>query len=303
MLLRKKVEGQALSIDQGTNIAYVSTTDDLSSVRRGSHLRLSGYGLFYIISSVQKVNLEEDFQAKERNCIFVDKSFSCQLQEQDVISLFFPEYELDIVSTILNPGNGYIIGDILEVPGGNAINDNTTSFVVKMINDNGAITKIGVNNRGKYSSPPNDEVVLAGGRGKGAKFEISFLQLKDSLELKNKIVAISSHESKTLIYLENNLPFNLTFGKFRVTKWSIELSVHFSLSSIKGVTYAITRDFTPVLNLPLLAPNSPAMDVSYNYTVNQLEQEIVLLRSRIDVLEKYLEKHLEKQLAGLNTSI
>lgn len=284
--------GSSLSIKNNTNEAYCCTLDDLSKVREGSYLRVNKENAFYVINFASKEELAWDFKVVDSKCISIAEDVIPKLQYGDSIFLSFPQYEMDIVTAILNNGSGYKVGDILSVDAGIPSLDVkegeylSTKIIVTNIKEGGVISRIGVKNRGLYIKAPEGECKMKGGSGEGAVFDISFSVLDEALVLEREVSSLSSQDNTSTIIVSNPIQEGLSSGKLSVKKWKLVLNTLYP-NLVNRAPYSISRDFTPVLELPMMMQNSLTIDVVYNQAINMLEREIISLREQINEIRNH----------------
>lgn len=274
---------------KGDNVAYATYENSLAAVKDGSFLRFEGENCFYVVQRKESTTFLHDFTVVGANIIRINENLDGKIHSFDKLTLSFREQELDIVIGIVNAGAGYAIGDVLTVQGGKPSLDvvngvyNATQIVVNGVKE-GQISRIGVKSRGKYIEVPPPEVLLGGGKGKNAKFEISYRPLQNVTQLNREVLEVRLENSQTLVILDSNLPSYITCGKISFDKWLFYLATPYISESRRGVGFSVTRDFTPAFNIPLMVPDSITSDVVYNKGIVILEEEILKLNRRIDEL-------------------
>jgi len=280
LLQRKKIKGGSLSILNGSHIAYVSSSDDLREVVDGTYLTINSQNAFYFI------NKKEECVFMFNNCIIeglqtivINEIVAPHLQVEDVIKISYKELELDTVVSILDAGTGYSVGDVLTLEGGIGVAAQINVIGV----EEGKIKRINIKNRGRYVMTSSTECFLSGGTGKNAKIGVSFIYLNEYTTVTNRIIQVNSSVNKIIV--ETPLPRELKVINISCSKWQLYLNIPYTGPTLFNTEYSISRDFTPVLNLPTMAKNSFTMDIVYNQAVHMLEQEIIKLQKRLDYLE------------------
>jgi len=288
-----RVRGNSISIAKGDNIAYATYEPSISAVKDGSFLRFESENCFYVIQCKESTEFLHDFEVIGDSSVIVKEDLSGKIHCSDIVDLVFREYELDIVVAIVNAGSGYAVGDVLTVRGGKPslnVSDglyNAIQIVLNGVKD-GGVSRIGVKNRGKYIEPPLSEVELEGGKGKDAKFELAYKPLNAVTKVKRTVRGIEIKNSETIIQLDSLIPPFITMGKLIYNKWLFYLATPYLSDTKVGVGFSVSRDFTPNLNIPLMASDSFTTDVVYNKAIHMLEDEILKLNKRIDHLNNEL---------------
>ena len=287
-----RISGNSISVVKGENVAYATFESSLAAIKDGSFLRFQGENGFYVVQRKEQVTLLYDFEVLKSDTISIKENLLGKIHSSDALSLCFREYELDIVVGILDAGTEYAVGDVLTVGGGKPSLDttnglyNVTQININGVKEDGKISRIGIRSRGRYIETPPTEIEPSGGAGKGAKFEITYKPVSEITKVERKIQSLDFKENETVLYLDAALPVFIDSGRLSCDKWLFYLATPYLSETRTGIGFSVSRDFTPVLNLPLMAPNSFTMDVVYNKAIISLEEEIVKLNQKLDLLTK-----------------
>lgn len=277
-----------VSVLKDTNRIVASSEAELGAVRPGSYIRLGTDKNFYIINKTQKIYFIKDFEVIAPNAIKINSDVGINLLQGDTLTLSYKEYELKTLLSIENSGVGYRVGDILipneGIPSYDPKLDQefVTKFRVEAVDTKGGILSLSFVQKGKYVEKPKSVFELRGGSGANASIccEYSLIDNRSFVEQEIDIIDSSEHVSAT-IRLMFPLPRGVKNGKLSIEKWEMYLNSNYLEESKFNSKYEITRDFTPILNLPLMTDGSFSTKIIYNQSMQSLENEIVSLREQV----------------------
>jgi len=286
------------SILEQTNQIISPGDSDWSHIRPGSLIKFKNDEVFYTVSRADKHLLVKDFTTTNSNNIKINTNAGTLFSIGDTLTISYKEWELLTVFSIIDGGIGYSVGDILFLNGGVPVTDIQNnvpiiaSLIVSEISGGGKITKIKINNRGKYINVPEKSCLTNGGKGNGAKFQTEY-KLLEQRGLMDRTILNIVFGDESILFLDYSIPDGVQDGKFSVEKWQITLSSSYSGTNKINESFTIVRDFSPNYGWPLLLKNSGSVDGIFNHVINEmdmkihhLEQENLLLQKRLEKLEK-----------------
>jgi hypothetical protein len=279
------------SILKDSNRAVSTSEDSWESVRQNNYVKFGTDETFYIVGSTKKLFYIKDFSTNPDGSLSIHDNVGINLGEHDCLSLSFKEYQLLTVITPINKGLGYKIGDKVLPYGGSPSTDTTTglakfsSLIVSQVDEKGGIIQLRLNDKGRYIVAPDAKVSLTGGNGKGAIIQAQFVVIDDRALVERTVLKID-RQNQTVIVLDAPLPNGVLEGKLSVEKWEMLLTSNYVGESKMNETYAVSRDTTPNLNIPLVLRGGFAPESVYNLALAILDQEIGILRAEIEKLKK-----------------
>ena len=295
MLISKKFSGglNGVSVFNNSNIILSSTEDNLGGIRSNSYLKFNNSDTLFTILSSKKILLAKDFTSLGNRQIKLDSDIGLKIQNDDSIRLIYDEYEVDYVFDIKNGGNGYVAKDVLSLKGGdlslNSFSEigSPAEFVITDIdNDGGIIKNVEIKNRGKYCSPPDDEVELIGGFGHGAKFKVQYRKTESQQAQEKVVKNVVVKDGATILTLDYSISPGIKSGRISFEKWEIILSNPYIGDSQTNLGYKIFSESTPHYSIPLTIKNNSDFDLIYNQAVNRMDSLIKEVNNRIDEIEK-----------------
>lgn len=290
--------GYKVSVLKNAKHIIGSSDVDWSYIRPGSYVKILGHPHLYEIAKVNKSIYTADFKTIHPKKISVGPECNNYLLDNDLIHIYFQQYELMGLMKIINGGIGYKEDDIISVEGGSPIirqHDNTeekTKFVVRQVDDKGTIKMLAIEHLGLYINPPAKQSFLFGGNGNGAIVELEYIAQPNRTFIERNIQLIERNTIGKNIYLYLNyaLPSGLASGIVSTPKWDMRLVGEFLGDDMLNVKCEIINDFTPNLKLPLILPQSIAREPLINKSLVILDAEIKALKDRLDQLTSSISK-------------
>jgi hypothetical protein len=286
----KKSATGFLNILKDSNTGYSLGGDNFHGVRKGSLIQLEGDPSFVAISNNTRKDFCFKFEKVEDKKLLIKQDIQAKLAVGDFVSIKIPRFEALGLSGLIERGEGYNVGDIVQISEGNPTLDvvtnklNDTSLEVISVDENGAIIKLRLKSKGEYYEPPQEECWLEGGEGQGARISLDFQESIEKKKVEKQIVKIERSPSFTFITLDTNFSFEIEKSELEFGKWEVTLSSnHFQQDGVYG--YSLLSKFTPNLNFPLLPENALDPISIYNRTILQLDKQIYDLKQQIDWLK------------------
>ena len=286
--------GHSINIDHDSNYIIGHSEVDYSSARIGSLINIDNDGHFYIIGAVEPLNLILNFSIDGNN-IIVNGNYENYFLLDDVLTISYKEHEMLIIDSILNNGVNYKAGDVLSLNGGilstNTI-DNTsqsTNFKVDDVDIKGTIKKLTPISKGKYIKFPDKTNNLIGGRGSGAQISVESALVSNRKMFERQVISATNQDSNTIIELNFKLPPAIQEGKVSINKYKIFLTSTYVGPTKKNVNYNIVRDYSPILQLPLLVKGSNKLEEIANHNILRLEQKIKELEDKINRINSLIK--------------
>lgn len=281
-----KIFSHSINIDKDKNYVISHTESDWASMRKDSLISIDTDKHFYTIGNIEELNFITDFNI-QNNQLIISGNFEHYFLRDDILTISYKEYELLMIKSIINSGNGYKIGDILSCSGGQlSINvfdnsKNATTFQIEEINGNGGISKLKILNKGTYINTPEENNTLSGGSGNSAVIALGFIIINNRRMLERQVINATNNQSNTILELNGNLPIGVTNGKISMAKYIGYLTSNYVGNSKRNCKYTIIRDRTPHLGLPLLLKNSDKTEEFFNYTLLELDKRIKNLEDKL----------------------
>jgi hypothetical protein len=290
--------GYNISVLKNAKHIIGSSDVDWSYVRPGSYVKILGHPHLYEIAKVNKSIYNADFKTINPKKISVGPECNNYLLNNDLIHIYFQQYELMGLMKILNGGMGYKEDDIVFVEGGNPLvqkHDNTeekTRFIVRQVDEKGTIKMLAIEHLGIYINKPAKQCFLLNGSGNGAIVEVEYIQQQNRSFIERNIVLIERNDIGKNIYLHLNypLPDGLSNGIISTPKWDMRLVGEFLGEDMLNVKCEIVTDFTSNLRLPLILPQSIAREPLINKSLVIIDAEIQALKDRLDKLSTTISK-------------
>jgi len=279
-----------LNILKDSNVGYSLGSDNFHGIRKGSLIQLEGDPSFVTISNSTRKDFCFKFEKVEDKKLLIKQDIQAKLAVGDFVSIKIPRFEALGLSGLIERGEKYNVGDIVQISEGNPTLDvvtnklNDTSFEVAAVDENGAIIKLRLKSKGEYYEAPQEECWLEGGEGQGARISLDFQECIEKKKVEKQIVKIERSPSFTFVTLDTNFAYEIEKSELEFGKWEITLSAnHFQKDGVYG--YSLLSNFTPNLNFPLLPENTLDPISIYNRTILQLDKQMYDLKQQIDWLK------------------
>lgn len=280
------------SFKKGSNQIYGSTNSDFNLVRKNSFAKIMGIPDLYTILSKSKNNYIYKFN-KQGKALEVKSDISELIATGDEIKISYKEYSVGEFF-IKGSGSGYSVGDVLELNDETCVYTVTENkplgavFKVERVNDSGGIEKLSVQNSGRhlFEEEIKKECKLQGGYGSGLVLEISFIYTNKISFITRTVLEVIPRNVATTIILDSDINKNISSGKLSFEKWSLTTKHPNNSTSVANRQLAITRDFTPHLNLPIIPGNNDSLEAHYNKSMSIIDQKIEKLEELIKKMSK-----------------
>jgi len=286
------------SVKQGGNIVVCQSRFHAPSyIRDGSYIRFYGDGEMYQIGKIEPFFCIFDFKKVISDRVFVNDKDAMGIVVGDMVEISYKEYELSASIKIMDGGKGYSIGDTFEVDEGipveGVMNERKEYAIIKVkgIDKDGSITKISVDDHGKYLESPPEQVSLGwlpkGGTGEGAELSLIYKTIEHRSALKREVssLEIAKNGGYRLVFTQE-LPNNIDKGKLSCKKYKLLLSSNYVSLTKWSATFQLIVDFTPNCGVPLMLDNSLSIPLIYNKGMLLLDKKIKDLEKEIEDLKK-----------------
>lgn len=280
-----------ISIKQNTNKILSSTEDNFLGINAGNYIKIGNSEILYPISNVNQIFISKKFTIFSSKEICLNEDSGIDIQNNDLLSIIYDEFEIENINEIINTGQEYRIGDELVLIGGeSSVNiengiPNTTKLIVTETFENGRIKQLSIKDYGKYIIPPgsNCEFISVNGNGNGLVLNLSYkiCSSKNVLKRYVKFIRKDIENNKTYLILDYSLPNNLKNGNLSLSKYEILLSNLYLEETKFNVNYELIKNFTPNCKFPLLLKNSISYDVIFNKAMILIDEEINKLKNEI----------------------
>jgi len=279
--------GYNINVDKNSNVVIGHSEVDHSSVRINSLINIGGDSHFYTVGAIEELNFIIDFIV-EGATLIIDGNYENYFLLDDVLTISYKEYELLTILNIKNKGSNYKTGDTLSLDGGimsKSVFDNTTQptiLKIEEIDSSGGINKLSIINKGSYLNFPEKNNMLKGGSGSGANILIESNLNPNRRMIERQVASSKNSGPNTIIGLGYKLPPEIKEGKLSVNKYKIILTSNYVGETKRNAQYHIIRDYSPLLNLPLVIKGSNKLEESYNFSILKLEKKIKELEDKIN---------------------
>lgn len=282
--------GYTVNINNSSNEVISHSESDWSTIKNNSLITIDNDGIFYTIGKIEQLNLIQDFITQDKN-IILNGNYEYYFIENDVLTISYKEYETLAINSILNKGNNYKKGDILTLNGGILsvdVIDNTSQpclFEVEEIDGNGSVHKLKILNKGIYLVFPNKQNKLTGGNGQNIEVQVQEHLINNRKILERQVMSAKNVGTQTVIELNYNLPVAIIEGELSINKFIAKLTSNYVGNNKRNVSYSISRDYTPELNLPLVLKGSNKLEECYNHSMIQIDAKIRELKELINSIK------------------
>lgn len=279
----------AINVTNNNNYIISHTESNWSHLRPNSLISIDDDRHFYTIGQIEEVNFIVDF--KYDNYCILDGEHEELFLMNDILTISYKEYQISTIIDIISGGQRYQIGDLLSIDGLtlsiDVFDNKKETFLTKVeeVDGNGAITKLSIVNKGKYINSASTEQSLTGGKGNGAKISCLFTALSNRKMIERQNIEAINKNGHTYITLSDKLPMGVTEGKLSFNKHKAYLTSTYIGSTKRNSKYHISRDYTPFLNLPLLAKNSNKNEEFYNHAILEIDKKLRDMQAQIDILK------------------
>lgn len=288
------------SIKEGDNKVVCESRFQPHYIKPGCYLKFDKASDHYLISKDEDIMLIFDFEFYGRGAIFVEGDEAFNLVIGDEIDVTFKQYKLNSNIIINNGGNGYAVGDIIQVSEGLPVEDPLTNekqigkIKVTNTSEAGEVLGFEVVNFGLYLEAPNEKMLFhwspSGGSGTNLELNVIFDTISHRGVFQREVADLQKQDEGYVVYLDMELPSHVRSGKLSVKKKILSLSTNYVSSTSLSETFQLIVDFSENYGLPMLVENSLSLAFVYNKGINMVDAHIKALERRIEELEKKLTK-------------
>lgn len=278
------------SVLPNTNRIISDSHSDWSGIRAGTLIKFIDDNVFYYAAKAEPFFYIKDFEVAGKD-VLVNDNASIYLAIGDTLTFSYKEFELFTVLEILDGGKDYQVNDTVFLEGGIATTNiedghkEAAHLKVADVSAWGGITKLVIENNGKYITVPEEKCSIKGGTGTNAKIRVSYKLSDIRASIERDINKIEAGD-KTKIILSYPLPDGVVEGKLSAPKNSLTLTAPYVGKVKKGAAFEAARDFSLNYGWPFIIPGSFSMELLYNNTLVAQDQKIKELEDRLAALEK-----------------
>jgi hypothetical protein len=253
----------------------------------GSIIRFAPDSNFYSIIKNDKIFVAREFETLDPRRIRVKGNSGIKINKGDYCKISYKQYELSTLSSIVNGGSGYQLGDIIRVNEGYASHNlesntyNKTEFEITEISETGEILQVSLKSRGIYNIIPPFNCSFSSKYGSGAIFELSYNLIDEIKVIERQIHLVNSSESETIIIFDYSLPEGIKKGNLSIEKWEATLKETYIEETKVTEPYELFNDFTPYLGLPIPSKNSFSMELVIKEGFFKLDRKIQELETKL----------------------
>lgn len=299
--MAKMINNSNGSIKKGSNKIICESNFQPNNIREGSDIKFDMDAESYQISKVDDLYFVINFDAVNSSGLIVKESDAKNLVLGDVIDISFKEYQVSKSAEIIYSGEGYKIGDRLLIDEGTVRKDLATgeSFFAELevlsVNEEGGVKELKINKNGNYLEIPEGSLLLAwtpkGGTGEHLEINVYFSSHSKRSAFKREIISLSKLDDGAF-YADLNAPLSeeIRTGKISSKKKVITISIPYLSETKNSQLFGIVQDFTQNYRLPLMLGNSLNAAFIFNKAMKLADQEIALLKDRIEKLESIIHK-------------
>tara|TARA_R110000824_G_scaffold372388_1_gene562525 strand:- start:184 stop:996 length:813 start_codon:yes stop_codon:yes gene_type:complete len=258
----------------------------------GAFIKIGSNDIFYRVESVEELNIKRKFTAQGKH-ITIKGNYEYKLSPDDVVKVFFDEYEAVKIKDIITPAKDqfgvYFKGQRIYAQGGFAstsssnITGESIELEVTKVDENGKILGIEISRPGKYIQPPKNPVNFMNEEGQEIGITTEFDLSSSSSILERSFLDAKNEGEKTLIEMAYPLPQGIREGEFVTSKQIIFLDKRYSHDSIKHQPCQIISDRSPIGGIPLIPQAiSPTAAISaYNKAMEILDARLQEIEVRL----------------------
>tara|TARA_R110002020_G_scaffold397416_1_gene607555 strand:+ start:16134 stop:17021 length:888 start_codon:yes stop_codon:yes gene_type:complete len=283
------------SVEKGSNKLYTESNRQIIA-QHGAFIKIGSNDIFYRVESIEDLHIKRKFTTQGKH-ITIKGNYQYRLSPDDVIKIYFDEYEAVETGEIITPTDkqfgGYSIGQKIYAQGGIAstsssnITGESVELEVTKVDENEKILNIEISRPGKYITPPKNPIKFMNEEGEEIEINIEFDLSSDSSVAERSLIKVNNDKEKTLIEMAYPLPQGIKEGEFFVSKQIIFLDKRYSHDSVTHQPCQIISDRSPIGGLPLIPQAiSPTAAIStYNKSMEMLDarlQEIEVRLTRVE---------------------
>ena len=274
-----------LSVQNNSPKIIGSSEETFHGIRNNSLIKIGDNDELYTIKNRERFFFIKPFILQDSRTLIVNEDIGQNLQIGDSIKITYKEYELNTIVDIINSGSEFFKEENLTIEDENAqlsmdISSGMgfpTILTVSQVNETGGISQLGVIEKGKYLVHPKNPIKI-----KDATIELNYSEINNRALTERTVASINIKDNQTYLMLDYSLPPNLKEGKLSVEKSILVLDRPYNGPTQNNLSYKIFHDFTPHLNIPLMAKNTLSPDILYNRGMMILDQKIKELENKLN---------------------
>tara|TARA_R100000008_G_scaffold34647_1_gene19670 strand:- start:501 stop:1370 length:870 start_codon:yes stop_codon:yes gene_type:complete len=284
-----KPETFRASIEKRTNKLYISSAREIVP-KQNAFVQIGDNGIFYKVESWEAFNVRRPFSF-DKGKLFIKGNFDYRLSSDDVVTIYFKEYEALSITQIKHHERKYEKGEKLYAKGGILSNSSSnltgeyTEITVTELDENENIASAQITKPGKYIEFPPNPVDFLNLDGEAVEVDMEYDLSSSSTILERNIDGVNGSPQKTFLNLSYPLPVGVKEGELVCEKQIVLLDKEYSYDSIESEVCQMTFDFTPINGIPLLPPKSINPHATYNEGVSVIDKRLQEIEKRLSRLE------------------
>ena len=283
------------SVQKGSNKLYTESNRQIVTPH-GSFIKIGSNDIFYRVESIEDLHIKRKFIAQGKH-ITIKGNYQYKLAADDIVKIYFDEYEALEIKEILTPIDdqfgGYSLGQKIYAQGGIAstsasnITGESVELEVTKIDENGKILDLKISRPGKYIESPTNPVKFMNEEGEEIEINIEFDLSSSSSVMERSFVSINTEKEKTIIEMAYPLPQGIKEGEFVTSKQIIFLDKLYSHDSVKHQPCQTISDRSPTGGMPLIPQAiSPTAAIStYNKAMEIIDARLQKIDIRLTRIE------------------
>ena len=279
------------TIAKNSRKLYTVANNGFIATPHDSFVKIGENNILFKIESSNKITIKRPFTASGKNTIKIKGNYENRILKGDLVNVFFDEY---IASSLrLSKASSSLEeGAILYCQGGmpsissKDITGKKCQIVIDSVNEEGEVANVSISYPGRYVVPPENPVTAINELEKPIEVFLDFDLAETSSSAERNITKISASSIDTELELSYELPIGVTEGEIIIEKFLINLDKDYLYDDAYNEVCAITKDFSPSYDFPLMAPNNPSFHSVYNKTIEMLEEKLSSIEKKIAILER-----------------
>lgn len=241
----------------------------------GSEIIITSDESKYIVVKNDIIQHNKKFTVKNKNTISINGNVRGIVLDGDALNCEFETYELVIINEIVNGGNNYKVGDILNIEAGTFFNKSydkkeSAQLLVKSVNTIGCITEVEIINKGVFLSNFN-QLNAVGDNGQEVIFTVIMRKAKNKIKLLLSINDCIYQEKETDIIVEEDISTDFKQGEFSLSRHRITVNKKID-KNYSYQPFFLVEEQTPYLKLPLAKSNN--IQNLYNQAILTIDSKL-----------------------------